>query len=256
MRDFRDAEAMARTLRAALAAKGLKITVSQSLELIAEIFGVADWNTLAAAIRKMTIAADETEAAGPSPADDRASMLKFSRALEQTLHRALAHANQRDHEFATLEHLLLALTEDADASALMLACEVDLAALRVQLASYIDEELKSLEIPHGQDAKPTAGFQRVIQRAVIHIQSSGGGQVTGANVLVAIFAERESHAAFFLQEQNMAHDDAVNAIQHGLESGGVRRSFSHGRTKPVVVEKVKRRTAGPTRRKSGSSKKK
>lgn len=255
MRDFRDAKGMAHTLRAALAAKGLKITVSQSLELIAELFGVADWNTLAAAIRKMTTARQETDAAGPSAADDSASMLRFSRALEQTLHRALACANQRDHEFATLEHLLLALTEDAEASDLMKTCGVDLAALRGQLTSYIDDELKSLEIPHGQDAKPTAGFQRVIQRAVIHVQSSGGTQVTGANVLVAIFAERESHAAFFLQEQDMRQDDAVNAIKHGLEPGGVRRSFSHRRTKPVVVEKVKRRRA-PTQRKSGRSRKK
>jgi Glyoxalase superfamily protein/Clp amino terminal domain, pathogenicity island component/Bacterial translation initiation factor IF-2 associated region len=256
MRDFRDAEAMATTLRAALAAKGLEITVSQSLELIAEIFGVADWSTLAAAIRKMTIAADATDAARPSPAEDRAAMLMFSRALEQTLHRALACANQRDHEFATLEHLLLALTEDAEASALMKDCKVDLVTLRDHLTSYIDNELKSLAIPHGHKAKPTAGFQRVIQRAVIHAQSSGGAEVTGANVLVAIFAERESHAAFFLQEQNMTRDDAVNAIKHGVESGVVRQSFSHGRTKPVVVEKVKRRAPGPARRKSGSSKKK
>jgi hypothetical protein len=256
MRDFRDAKAMARTLRSALAAKGLKITVSQSLELIAELFGMADWDALAAAIRKMTIAADETDAAGPSSADDKASMLMFSRALEQTLHRALACANQRDHEFATLEHLLLALTEDTEASDLMMTCGVDLAALRGQLTGYIDDELKSLEIPHGHDAKPTAGFQRVIQRAVIHVQSSGGAEVTGANVLVAIFAERESHAAFFLQEQNMAHDDAVNAIKHGLETGGARQSFSHGRTKPVVVEKVKRRTPGPAQRKNGRSRKK
>jgi Glyoxalase superfamily protein/Clp amino terminal domain, pathogenicity island component/Bacterial translation initiation factor IF-2 associated region len=256
MRDFRDAKAMAGTLRAALAAKGLKITVSQSLELIAELFGVADWNTLAAAIRKMRIASDKIDPAGPSPADHRASMLMFSRALEQTLHRALAYANQRDHEFATLEHLLLALTEDADASALMQACKVDLVALRGQLTSYIDVELKSLEIRHGHDAKPTSGFQRVIQRAVIHVQSSGGTEVTGANVLVAIFAERESHAAFFLQEQNMAHDDAVNAIKHGLEPGGVRQSLSHGRSKPVVVERIKRRTPAPTQRRGGSSKKK
>jgi ATP-dependent Clp protease ATP-binding subunit ClpA len=255
MRDVRDAKAMATTLRAALAAKGLKITVSQSLELIAELFGVADWDTLAAAIRKMTIAVDEADAAGPSPADDTAAMLMFSRALEQTLHRALACANQRDHEFATLEHLLLSLTEDAEASALMKDCKVDLAALREHLTSYIDNELKSLTIPHGHDAKPTSGFQRVIQRAVIHVQSSGGAEVTGANVLVAIFAERESHAAFFVQEQNMTRDDAINATKHGIEPGVVRQSFSHGRTKPVVVEKVKRRTPVKAR-KSGRSKKK
>jgi ATP-dependent Clp protease ATP-binding subunit ClpA len=140
----------------------------------------------------------------------------FSRSLEQSLHRALAKANERHHEYATLEHLLLALTEDQDAAAVMRACNVDLDVLRQSLITYIDNELDNLIVEGGEDAKPTAGFQRVIQRAVIHVQSSGREQVTGANVLVAIFAERESHAAYFLQEQDMTRLDAVSYISHGI----------------------------------------
>ena len=117
-------------------------------------------------------------------------MPSFSRSLEQALHRALALANQYHHEFATLEHLLMALTDDADAAAVMRACSVDIALLQRNLTHYIDEELVTLVSHNGDDAKPTSGFQRVIQRAVIHVQSSGREEVTGANVLVAIFAER------------------------------------------------------------------
>src|SRR6202140_4742870 len=203
-------------------------------------------------------------------------MPTFSRSLEQSLHRALALANERHHEYATLEHLLLALVDDQDAAAVMRACNVDLDKLRRSLVAYVESELENLVTDGAEDSKPTAGFQRVIQRAVIHVQSSGREEVTGANVLVAIFAERESHAAFFLQEQEMARYDAVNYISHGIvkgsgdavtsrrrhrrspippeaeelgkrsvEPGVVRQSFSHGRTKPVVVEKVKRRAAAP-----------
>ena len=143
-------------------------------------------------------------------------MPSFSRPLEQSLHRALATANERHHEFATLEHLLLALLEDQDAIAVMRACTVDLDQLRKSLVDYIDNELTNLIVDGEADAKPTAGFQRVIQRAVIHVQSSGREDVTGANVLVAIFAERESHAAYFLQEQDMTRFDAVNYISHGI----------------------------------------
>jgi ATP-dependent Clp protease ATP-binding subunit ClpA len=118
----------------------------------------------------------------------------FSRSLEKALHRALAGANERSHEYATLEHLLLALMDDEDALGVMQACSVDVAALRDAVADYVDHELVDLTAENGEEAKPTAGFQRVIQRAVIHVQSSGRDEVTGANVLVAIFAERESHA--------------------------------------------------------------
>ncbi len=143
-------------------------------------------------------------------------MPTFSRNLEQSLHRALALANERHHEYATLEHLLLALIDDQDAAAVMRACNVDIDKLRRSLTAYLESELENLVSEGHEDSKPTAGFQRVIQRAVIHVQSSGREEVTGANVLVAIFAERESHAAYFLQEQDMTRYDAVNYISHGI----------------------------------------
>ena len=143
-------------------------------------------------------------------------MPTFSRSLEQSLHRALALANERHHEYATLEHLLLALIEDQDAAAVMRACNVDLEKLRRSLIAYLELELDNLVTDGADDSKPTAGFQRVIQRAMIHVQSSGREEITGANVLVAIFAERESHAAYFLQEQDMTRYDAVNYISHGI----------------------------------------
>jgi ATP-dependent Clp protease ATP-binding subunit ClpA len=140
----------------------------------------------------------------------------FSPSLEKALHQALTFANERHHEYATLEHLLLALVDDADAAAVMGACSVDLDALRKTVVDYVDNELSNLVTGYDEDSKPTSGFQRVIQRAVIHVQSSGREEVTGANVLVAIFAERESHAAYFLQEQEMTRYDAVNYISHGI----------------------------------------
>ncbi|MCB5201949.1 ATP-dependent Clp protease ATP-binding subunit ClpA [Neorhizobium sp. T786] len=143
-------------------------------------------------------------------------MPTFSPSLEKALHQALTYANERHHEYATLEHLLLALIDDADAAAVMGACNVNLEALRKTVADYVDTELANLVTGYDEDSKPTSGFQRVIQRAVIHVQSSGREEVTGANVLVAIFAERESHAAFFLQEQEMTRYDAVNYISHGI----------------------------------------
>jgi ATP-dependent Clp protease ATP-binding subunit ClpA len=140
----------------------------------------------------------------------------LSRNLEKTLHRALAYANERRHEYATLEHLLLSLAEDQDAVAVLRACTVDLDKLRRDLLNYVDNDLASLISAHVEDAKPTASFQRVLQRAAIHVQSSGREEVTGANVLVAMFAERESHAVYFLQEQEMTRFDAVNYISHGI----------------------------------------
>ncbi|MFP4519589.1 MAG: ATP-dependent Clp protease ATP-binding subunit ClpA [Oceanicaulis sp.] len=143
-------------------------------------------------------------------------MPSFSPALEKSLHRALTAANERKHEYATLEHLLLALCEDDDAGAVMRACDVDVDELRETMTEYVDDELDGLIVDDGEDAKPTAGFQRVIQRAVIHVQNSGRDEVTGANVLVALFAERESHAAYFLAERDMTRYDAVNFISHGI----------------------------------------
>jgi ATP-dependent Clp protease ATP-binding subunit ClpA len=140
----------------------------------------------------------------------------LSRNLEKTLHRALAYANERRHEYATLEHLLLALIEDQDAMAVLRACSVDFEKLRRDVTHYVDNELGNLVSNHVEDAKPTASFQRVLQRAAIHVQSSGREEVTGANVLVAMFAERESNAVYFLQDQEMTRFDAVNYISHGI----------------------------------------
>jgi len=141
----------------------------------------------------------------------------FSASLENAIHEALAAANARKHELATLEHLLLALLDEPDAAKVMRACSVDLKLLRKALVDFIEDDLSSLITDvDGSEAVPTAAFQRVIQRAAIHVQSSGRTEVTGANVLVAIFAERESNAAYFLQEQDMTRYDAVNFIAHGV----------------------------------------
>ena len=156
-------------------------------------------------------------------------MPSFSNTLEQAIHAALAIANARRHEFATLEHLLLALIDEPDAARVMKACSVDTEELRGTLVDFIDEDLSNLVTDiEGSEAVPTAAFQRVIQRAAIHVQSSGRTEVTGANVLVAIFAERESNAAFFLQEQDMTRYDAVNFIAHG-----VAKDPAFGEARPV-----------------------
>ena len=144
-------------------------------------------------------------------------MPSFSSTLENAIHEALAAANARKHELATLEHLLLALLDEPDAAKVMRACSVDLKVLRKSLVDFIEDDLTTLITDvDGSEAVPTAAFQRVIQRAAIHVQSSGRTEVTGANVLVAIFAERESNAAFFLQDQDMTRYDAVNFIAHGV----------------------------------------
>jgi hypothetical protein len=230
MRDFRDAKAMAHSLRAALAAKDLKITVSQSLELIAEAFGVADWNTLSAAIR-----AEPAASTPPPPPPDEAvsatGRIGFSKDLEATLHRAIALAKARGQEYATLEHLLMALTDDPDARAVMTACAADPGQVKESLSGYVDRQPASLmtddEGPGATatatataTAKPTAGFQRVVQRAVLHVQTSGRTAVTGAQLLVAIFSEQESHAARVLEGLGMTRVDAVNFMVHGIVKRG------------------------------------
>ena len=157
-------------------------------------------------------------------------MPSFSNTLEQAIHAALALANARRHELATLEHLLLALIDEPDAAKVMQACSVDLEDLRRTLVEFIDDELSTLVTDvEGSEAVPTAAFQRVIQRAAIHVQSSGRTEVTGANVLVAIFAERESNAAYFLQEQDMTRYDAVNFIAHG-----VAKNPAFGEARPIT----------------------
>lgn len=144
-------------------------------------------------------------------------MPRFSPHLEETLHRALKEANERSHEYATLEHLLLALLDDPDAIAVLKACDVDVDILRSQLLEYLDDDMENLKVDaDGLEATPTAGFQRVVQRALLHVQSSGREEMTGANLLVALFSERESHAVYFLQSQDMTRLDAVSYISHGI----------------------------------------
>ena len=147
-------------------------------------------------------------------------MPAFTRELEKTLHNALAEAARRTHEYATLEHLLMALTGDSHALAVLKACSVDVDDLQGNLARYLDTELSALKADASVDPSPTAGFQRVVQRAILHVQSSGREEVTGANVLVALFSERESHAVFFLQQQDMTRLDAVSYISHGIAKSG------------------------------------
>ncbi len=168
-------------------------------------------------------------------------MPSFSNTLEQAIHSALALANARQHELATLEHLLLALTDEPDAAQVLKACNVDLDELRKTLVDFIDDDLATLVTDvDGSEAVPTAAFQRVIQRAAIHVQSSGRSEVTGANVLVAIFAERESNAAFFMQEQDMTRYDAVNYIAHG-----VAKDPDFGESRPITgAEEIEAEMSG------------
>jgi ATP-dependent Clp protease ATP-binding subunit ClpA len=193
---------------------------------------VADWNTLSATIRAQAPAARERASPPPptvenlgaarfsAPSAVGGETPRFSAELESTLHRALACANERKHEYTMLEHLLLALVDDADASATMKACSVDLGKLTEDLARYIDDVLKRLVVDDDRESRPTAGFQRVLQRAVIQTQGLGRPAVTGAELLANIFAERESHAAYFLQQQDMTRYDAVNFIVYGIVKGG------------------------------------
>jgi len=163
-------------------------------------------------------------------------MASFSRSLDEALHRAIEMANEYRHEMATLEHLLLSLADDRDAAAVMRACNVDIDLLRRELYEFIENKLNALRLEEGEEeqAKATTSFQRVIQRAVIHVQASGREEVTGANVLVAMFAERESNAAHFLQKQDMTRFDAVNYISHGLAKRGGEQST--GKTRATSEE--------------------
>lgn len=147
-------------------------------------------------------------------------MPTFSPNLEHTLHRSVAEANKRSHEFATLEHLLLGLLDDQDAVSVLRACDVNIPQLRAELKVYLDQELGNITEDSSIDATPTAGFQRVIQRSILHVQSSGREEVNGSNVLVALFSERESHAVFYLQQHEVSRLDVVNYISHGLSKAG------------------------------------
>lgn len=227
MRDFRDAKAMARTLRTALAAKGLKISNSDSLELIAKALGARDWNTLAAMLRAETPAppGDGSSQANASeapvgPRSKTRSFAGFSPLLEQTLHRAVDLANRRRHPFTTPEHLLLALADDPDAAAVLRACALDLNLFRRELLRGLAAEPGAAGDDGGEQSAPSSAFQRIIQRAIIHVQSAGGDLVTGANVLIAVFSERDSAAAKLLSAQGVTRFDAVNFVAHGIRKGG------------------------------------
>lgn len=167
----------------------------------------------------------------------------LSRNLEHSLHRALAFASERNHEYATLEHLLLALTEDQDALSVLRACGIEVEKIQREITEYLDNELEMLHVESSDDPKPTAGFQRVLQRAAIHVQSSGREEVTGANVLVAMFSERESHAVYFLQEHDMTRFDAVNYISHGIAkvAGKSENRTIGGADDEAVGEKVNKK---------------
>ena len=214
MRDFRDSKTMAQTLRAALAARSLKISVAESLELIAQAFGMADWNTLSAMIRAAQAPPEPTPPSRDPLVQGAFDRVGFTGDLEASLHRAVTAAQQRRQSTATLEHLLLALIDDPDAVAVLQACDVRPEELRPHVAGFVDQAWPP-EDP-ALAPRPSAGFQRVIERAVIHAQASNRAQVTGANILVAIFSERESQARRFLDERQMTRYDAVNFIAHGI----------------------------------------
>jgi hypothetical protein len=204
MRDFRDAKAMAQTLRASLASKGLKITVGQSLELMAELFGLPDWNTLAAAIRRGAPTIDEAQ----RPRANIVWPSGFTRELDLTLDRALSLAKERKHEFATLEHLLLALLGDPDASTVMKANEIDVQALRQAAIAYIDEKLKTwVMISDERDTTPTVAFRRVVHLATVRSLKRA---TSGLDVLAAMFREAESPAVWLLKEQGMSQEKVLN----------------------------------------------
>ena len=165
-------------------------------------------------------------------------MPSFAPALETTLHNALTHASERRHEYATLEHLLLALIDDEHASKVMQACGVEIGELGDAVIQYLDSELDSLKVEGSSDPSPTSGFQRVVQRAILHVQSSGKDEVTGANVLVALFSERESYAVYFLQQQDMSRLDAVSYISHGVGKGTAAPEQSAAKGAPEEEKKA------------------
>ena len=177
-------------------------------------------------------------------------MPSFAQSLEKTLHAALGHASERAHEYATLEHLLLALIDDPDAAQVMNACGVDLSELSDAVRQYLDQEYQSLKTKEKGDPAPTAGFQRVIQRAILHVQSSGKDTVTGANVLVALFSERDSYAVYFLQQQDMSRLDAVSFISHGIGKGGrrIEDKTSKESEAPHHEDKTETKSAGGSKK--------
>ena len=215
MRDFRDAKAMARALRDALNAKSVETTHTEALELIAKAFGYDNWNILSAKIEAAEPATSDGVAIREEVSAPRNNAHSPQFPTTATMHRALHYAIQRKHQYETLEHLLLALTDDVDASAVMKACKVDLGALKEKLTNYIDKDLKTNVINDGGEPKQSAGFQRVVQRAELRGKELGRSMVTGAYVLEAVTAETQSLAARFLDEQGMTRQHLLSIITHG-----------------------------------------
>jgi hypothetical protein len=219
MRDFRDAKAMARALRDALKAKAIETTHAEALELIAKAFGYDNWNILSAKIEAAAQATSNGVAIREEATTPRNNAQSPQFPTTATMHRALAHAIQRKHQYETLEHLLLALLDDVDASAVMKACNVDLGAIKEKLTNYLDNDLKTIVINDGGAPKQSAGFQRVVQRAAHYAEGRGRPNRTGAELLVAIFTETESPAARLLGELDITRQDAINFIIHGIAKG-------------------------------------
>ena len=240
MRDFRDAKAMAHTLRSALAAKGIKITVGQSLELIAQAFGVADWNTLAATIKAAAEPQPMRIPARPEFIDDdidgflrtmhlrRRGPLdvlappgrsKLSPELAATIDRASTLCKRRAHEFMTLEHLLLALTEDADAVRVIKGCGVDISSLRSTLVDYVDHRLEGVKAPSDNFDKPrpTLVVQRVITRALMQVVVQRRGEANGSDVLLQFFAQEDSPAASLLAERGMSRLQVIGLLERDAD---------------------------------------
>ncbi|PIR31902.1 MAG: ATP-dependent Clp protease ATP-binding subunit ClpA [Alphaproteobacteria bacterium CG11_big_fil_rev_8_21_14_0_20_44_7] len=161
----------------------------------------------------------------------------ISQNLEKTLHRALEIAKNYWHEYAGLEHLLLALSEDDDARAALEACNIDILELRTQVMDFLENDMDDLIVDEVEEAKPTAGFQRVIHRAAVHVQSSGRAEVNGVNVLVEIFAEQDSHAVYFLQDQGITRLDIVSFASHGLASKKVDNAIQQISAKQIQKRK-------------------
>jgi ATP-dependent Clp protease ATP-binding subunit ClpA len=214
----------------------MKVTIGQSLELIAEIFSLPDWNTLAAAIRRGARTMD-TEATEP-PRANIVWPLGFTRELYLTLNRALAHARERKHEFATLEHLLLALLDDPDASAAMKVCEVDLQGLRQAVTTYIDEKLRTWVMIDDRETTPTVAFKRVIHLATVRNLKR---ETNGLDVLFWMFRETESPAVWLLGEQGMSREELGVMTSRPLtprEEHVLRMRFGIGTNTDLTLEQV------------------
>jgi hypothetical protein len=187
---------MARTLREALAAKQHEITVGESLEIVARLFGTADWNTLSAIIN------NSERSPEPGNSHGRSGYVAFAPTTEEALHGALDLASDRGLRQATVEHLLLALTKDPDVAAVMKARGINLAAIR-------EQTIHAVGAGDGTGSRkrvtptPSPAFQKVVQRAILNVQRAGGGKVTGPHLLAAIFSFEDTAASRILRENGL-----------------------------------------------------